>query len=68
MTPDEPYLLARGPGSEGGLLYLTIPPALLAEAKIIPPLTIVVVTARVRAGRSEPVGTPILELKTISKR
>jgi hypothetical protein len=68
MARDEPYLLARGPGNEGGLLYLTIPPALLAEAKIIPPLTMVVITARVRTGRSEPVGTPILDLRTISKR
>jgi hypothetical protein len=68
MAPDEPYLLARGPGNEGGLLYLAIPPALLAEAKIIAPLTMVVITARVRTGRSEPVGTPSLELKSISKR
>lgn len=65
---DEQYLLAKGPGAENALLYLTIPPPLLAEAKLIAPLTIVTVTARVRTGRSEPVGTPILELISISRR
>jgi hypothetical protein len=68
MARDEPYLLAKGPGTENALLYLAVPPSLLSEVKAIPPLTIVIVTARVRAGRSEPVGTPILDLKTISRR
>jgi hypothetical protein len=65
---DEQYLLAKGPGTENALLYLTIPLSLLAEAKTIAPLTSVIVTARVRTGRSEPVGTPILELISISRR
>jgi hypothetical protein len=65
---DEPYLLAKGPGKENALVYLTVPPSLLAEAKTIPPLTIVIITARVRTGHSEPVGTPILELKSITRR
>ena len=26
LAPDEPYLLARGPGSESSLLYLALPP------------------------------------------
>ncbi len=68
MARDEPYLLARGPTGENVLLYLTIPPSLLSEAKAIPPLTHVIITARVRSGRSEPVGTPILDLKTITRR
>ena len=65
---DEPYLLAKGPGSENALLYLAIPPSLLADAKAVSPLTTVIITARVRSGRSEPAGTPILELKSIVKR
>ena len=65
---DEPYLLAKGPGAEDALLYLAVPPSLLAQAKALPPLTRVLITARVRSGRSEPVGIPILDLRSIVKR
>jgi hypothetical protein len=65
MAPDEPYLLARGPGTESSLVYLAVPPSLLATARSIPPLTKIAVTARVRNGRSEPVGVPILDLMRI---
>jgi hypothetical protein len=68
LARDEPYLLAKGPGAENALLYLAVPPSLLNQAKALPPLTRVLITARVRAGHSEPVGTPILDLKSISKR
>jgi hypothetical protein len=68
LARDEPYLLAKGPGTENTLLYLAVPPSLLNQAKALPPLTRVLITARVRAGHSEPVGTPILDLKSISKR
>jgi len=68
LATDEPYLLARGPGTESALLYLAVPPSLLNEVKAIPPLTNVLITARVRSGRSEPVGTPILDLKSIARR
>jgi hypothetical protein len=68
LARDEPYLLAKGPGAENALLYLAVPPSLLNQAKALPPLTRVLITARVRAGHSEPLGTPILDLKSISKR
>ena len=68
LARDEPYLLAKGPGTENALLYLAVPPSLLNQARALPPLTRVLITARVRVGRSEPVGTPILDLKSISKR
>ncbi len=68
LARDEPYLLAKGPGTENALLYLAIPPSLLTQAKALQPLSRVLITARVRAGHSEPVGTPILDLKSISKR
>lgn len=68
LAADEPYFLARGPGSENAILYLAVPPSLLAEAKTIPPLTTLIITARVRSGRSEPAGTPILDLKSIVRR
>jgi hypothetical protein len=68
LTPGEPYLLARGPGTENVVLYLAIPRTLLAEARAIPPLTRIAITAKVRSGRSEPAGTPILDLQTITRR
>lgn len=63
----EPYLLARGPSGENALLYLALPPALLAEARTIAPLTIVQITARVRTGRSSPTNVPVLDVETITR-
>ncbi|MGH7663744.1 MAG: SH3 domain-containing protein, partial [Gemmatimonadaceae bacterium] len=68
LAPDEPYLLVRGPGIENALLYLAIPPSLLQAAREIEALSEVVITARVRDGRSEPVGVPVLDLITIARR
>ena len=65
---DEPYLLARGPGEENAILYLAVPGTLLNEARALAPLAKVSITARVRSGRSEPSGSPILELLSIAKR
>lgn len=65
LAPDEPYLLARGPADENALLYLAVPPSLLETASALSPLDEVLVTARVRIGRSEPVGVPILDLQTL---
>ena len=67
LARDEPYLLAKGPASENAMLYLAIPPSLLNEAKALAPLSTLMITARVRNGRSEPVGTPILDLQSFSK-
>ncbi len=68
LARDEPYFLARGPGAENALLYLAVPPSLLKDAKALAPLTNVIITARVRVGRSDPGGTAILDLRSISKR
>jgi hypothetical protein len=68
LAPDEPYLLARGPGSESSLLYLALPSALVASAKSLQPLSNILVLARVRAGRSEPSGVPILDVLRIVPR
>ncbi|HKG93708.1 MAG TPA: hypothetical protein VKA84_17505 [Gemmatimonadaceae bacterium] len=65
LTPDEPYLLARGPAGENAIVYLAVPPALLDAARALPPLTAITVTARVRNGRSEPIGVPVLELQSL---
>jgi SH3-like domain-containing protein len=68
LVNQEPYLLAQGPAGENALLYLAIPPSLAATAREIPDLAHAIITARVRSGRSEPVGTPVLELLTIVGR
>lgn len=68
MAPDEPYILARGPGQENSLLYLALPPSLVDQAKRIDPLAPITVTARVRSGRSEPSGVPLLDVLSIVTR
>jgi len=65
LSDQEPYILARGPGSENALLYLVVPPSLMGTARALRPLAKITVTARVRDGRSEPVGIPVLDLQTI---
>lgn len=67
LATDEPYLLAHGPGRENALLYLVVPPSLLGTARALTPLDSITITARVREGRSEPVGVPILDLQTIRR-
>ena len=68
LAHDEPYLLARGPGSENALLYLAVPPSLATVAAALPPLTRVIISAKVRTGKSDPSGAPILDLQSITKR
>ena len=68
LTANETYLLARGPDDENALLYLVIPPALLEPSKSIATLSTATITARVRTGKSELVGVPILDLLTITSR
>lgn len=67
LAMDEPYLLSRAPGEDGAVLYIAVPPSLLERARALPTLTDVTVTARVREGRSEPVGVPILDLTDITR-
>jgi hypothetical protein len=69
LSPDEPYLLARGPGSENTLLYVAVPPSMLASAKTLAaaaPVSAMLV-ATVRVGRSEPVGVPVLDAQSIAR-
>ena len=68
LQPGESYLLALGPGAEKTLVYLVVPPALLPSARSLPPLSQITVTARVRNGKSEPAGVPILDLQSLSRR
>ena len=68
LRPDEPYLLARGPGKENALLYLALPEELVSRAKSLAPMTALVVTAKVRTGRSDPAGVPILDVITLATK
>ena len=70
LSADEPYLLARGPGSENTLLYIAVPPSMLAAAKTLAAAAPVSATlvATVRVGRSEPVGVPVLDAQSIARR
>jgi hypothetical protein len=68
LARDEPYFLAKGPGAEDQLLYLAIPPSLLSEARSTQALTRLLITARVRTGRSQPVGIPILDILSFSRQ
>lgn len=68
LEPGEQYLLALGPGPEKTLLYLAVPEQLLASARSLPPLAQVIVTARVRNGKSEPAGVPILDIQSLTRR
>lgn len=64
---DEPYLLARGPGNENAILYLAVPPSLVETARTLPALSTVSIIARVRTGRSDPAGVPVLELQSLAR-
>ena len=63
-----PYLLALGPGKERAILYLAVPDSLIAAARGLAPMSSISVTARVRTGRSQPGGVPILDLLELSRR
>ncbi|HEX4573915.1 MAG TPA: hypothetical protein VH158_02195 [Gemmatimonadales bacterium] len=56
------YVLARGPLPERGFVYVVIPEAKRAAFEALTPLTVIQVTARVRAGRSRFLGNPVLDL------
>lgn len=67
LADGEPYMLVQGPGSERALLYLAVPPSLLGMARAVPPLASLTIVARVRFGRSDPVGVPVLDLQALSR-
>lgn len=67
LVDGEPYILAQGPGDERSLLYIAVPPSLLGMARAIPPLAQLTIVARVRYGRSDPVGVPVLDLQALSR-
>lgn len=61
----EPYILARGADGDPGFVYLAVPPHLLSRAESVAALTYVTVVGRVRTGRSDLMGSPVIDLTDI---
>jgi hypothetical protein len=59
------YLLARGPLPERGFVYVVVPAPKQILAQALTPLTVIQVTARVRAGRSRYLGNPVVDLMSL---
>lgn len=68
IPPGERYMLARGPLPEAGFVYLTLPPAQLARIEQLQPLAQLVIIARVKVGRSQYLGNPVVELVDLAVR
>ncbi len=68
LVQGEPYLLALGPGVEKTLVYLAVPPGLLPTARSLKAMADVVIVARIRNGKSEPAGVPVLDLQSITRQ
>ncbi len=68
LRTGEQYLLALGPGTEKTLVYIVVPATLLQSARSLAPMAPITVTARVRNGRSEPAGVPVLDLQSLTRR
>jgi hypothetical protein len=59
------YLLARGPLPERGFVYVVVPEAKQSLVASLTPLSVIQVTARVRAGRSHYLGNPVVDLLSL---
>jgi len=62
------YLLARGPLPEAGFVYVVLDDAQLAEVERLEPLSELVIVGRVRTGRSQYLGNPVLGLVEFAVR
>ena len=62
------YMLARGPLPEAGFIYVILPPALIPRIEQLQPLAELVVIARIKAGRSQYLGNPVVELVDLAIR
>jgi hypothetical protein len=67
--PDgQQYMLARGPLPEAGVVYVLLADEQIEEVARLSPLAQLVVLVRVRVGRDEYLGNPIVELVQMSVR
>src|SRR3989304_6223571 len=56
------YMLARGPLPESGFIYIILSPAMMTRIEQLQPLAEVVIIARIKAGRSQYLGNPVVDL------
>jgi hypothetical protein len=59
------YLLARGPLPERGFVYVVVPDSRKSILASLTPLSVIQLTARVRAGRSHYLGNPVVDLLSL---
>lgn len=62
------YMLARGPLPESGFIYVILAPAMVGRVEQLQPLAEVVIIARIKAGRSQYLGNPVVELVDLAVR
>ncbi|MDQ3137499.1 MAG: hypothetical protein M3Q93_07925, partial [Gemmatimonadota bacterium] len=65
MPPGQPYLLTRGPLPEPGFVYVSVPPARVAEFQALPALQELVLRVSIRAARTKYLTTPVAELVSV---
>jgi hypothetical protein len=59
------YILARGPLPERGFVYVVLPESKQSLVSSLAPLSVIQITARVRAGRSHYLGNPVVDLLSL---
>jgi hypothetical protein len=62
------YMLARGPLPESGFIYIILSPAMMTRIEQLQPLAEVVIIARIKAGRSQYLGNPVVDLVDLAVR
>lgn len=62
------YVLARGPLPESGFIYVMLPAEWLPRVEQLQPLAEVVIIARIKVGRSQLLGNPVVELMDLAVR
>lgn len=68
LPPGQHYMLARGPMPEPGFVYALVSDTQVEELRSLAPLTELDVIGRVRRGRSQQLGNPIIEVVDIEVR
>lgn len=62
------YMLARGPLPESGFIYVILAPAMVGRIEQLQPLAELVIIARIKVGRSQYLGNPVVELVDLAVR
>lgn len=68
IPPGRRYMLTRGPLPEAGFVYVLVTPDHEPEIEQLQPLAEIVMIGRVRAGRSQYLGNPVVELVDLAAR